>query len=491
MRYIVGSILIVGIFWGVEKNNLSGTFNYYYISRLSDGSIINLPYRVADIKWQKQDKKVSIYSHLAMEYRIPSDNHFLDNNTSQDFSWDLRELFLTFQLNNAELRLGKQIYSWGMVDGNSPFDVLNAFDYYYLFSKGAEQKIGSLSGSADIYLNNWKLNFYLSPIHQTNRLPINDSESPIELPASPRSSQVISVENSIEFGSYITKSFDWGDIGISYFNGYDRIYNLAGVNLFSGANENDTYLDTLFSYKKTALLGIGGVCFVGDLSIRAEYAFYNSIESNKSITQKSLDRPYLQAISDAIGDSITTIDYSHEFKTGIGEEDTNPVFWDIMGGRPGAQYFQSTVQLEYLLPGDIYLIGQWFQYDTLSLKIDPAPDPSGLPLVNQEEIENFVPEEYFFTGMGAPISSVAKNLIMINFSKKFYDSNIDLNLMSMLDQKDSGRLIEFGVGYELNSRLTSYFAVNKSWGNKSLGDRYAFNTLKDFSHIRMELKYYY
>ena len=63
-----------------------------------------------------------------------------------------------------------------------------------------------------------------------------------------------------------------------------------------------------------------------------------------------------------------------------------------MGGHPGAQYFQSTIQLEYLLPGDIYLIGQWFQYDTLSLKIDPAPDPSGLPLVNQEEIERLVNE---------------------------------------------------------------------------------------------------
>ena len=491
MKKIVLLILFPIILLSQEVNNLSGTINYYYISRLSDGSIINLPYRMADIKWNNNNGAFSIFSHFALEYRIPSSNHFVESSNPQDFSLDLREFYMLWDFSFGEISLGKRIHAWGSVDANSPMDNVNAYDYYYIFSKGSEQRIGTFSASTYLYLDNWKFGLSVSPIHNTNRLPINDSEFPIKIPVSPRKSQVLEVENPFEFGGFITKSFDYGDLTLSYFNGYDRIYNLAGVNLFSGANENDTYLDTLFSYKKTAILGLGGVCFVGDISIRAEYAFYNSIESNKSITQKSLDRPYLQAISDAIGDSITTIDYSHEFKTGIGEEDKNPVFWDIMGGHPGAQYFQSTIQLEYLLPGDIYLIGQWFQYDTLSLKIDPAPDPSGLPLVNQEEIESFVPEEYFFTGMGAPISSVAKNLIIMNLSKKLYDSNIDLNLMSMLDQKDSGKLIEFGVGYELNSRLTSFFAVNKSWGNKSMGDRYAFNTLENFSHIRMELKYYY
>ena len=56
--------------------DFSGNLNYYYISQLSDGSLINLPFRIANFIIQKQHEKFSIYSNLALEYRIPSDNHF-------------------------------------------------------------------------------------------------------------------------------------------------------------------------------------------------------------------------------------------------------------------------------------------------------------------------------------------------------------------------------------------------------------------------------
>ena len=112
---------------GQTIDDISGTVNYYYISRVSDGSIINLPFRIADIKWQREDNAFSIYSHLAMEYRIPEGSNFLDNSSPQNFIWDLRELYLSWQHNNGEIRIGKQIHSWGSVDGNSPIDNLNAY----------------------------------------------------------------------------------------------------------------------------------------------------------------------------------------------------------------------------------------------------------------------------------------------------------------------------------------------------------------------------
>ena len=152
-------LLVPFFLQGQEINDISGTINYYYISRTSDGSIINLPYRIADIKWQKEDDAFSIYSHLAMEYRIPEGNHFLENSSPQDFIWDLRELYLSWQLKNAEIRIGKQIHTWGSVDGNSPIDNLNAYDYYYLFSSGAEQKIGSFSMPPDYSWEDWKFGF--------------------------------------------------------------------------------------------------------------------------------------------------------------------------------------------------------------------------------------------------------------------------------------------------------------------------------------------
>ena len=60
-------------------DDVSGVVHSYYISRLSDGSIINLPFRVMDVKWQRDTNIMSIYSHMALEYRMPSGpNTFLE-----------------------------------------------------------------------------------------------------------------------------------------------------------------------------------------------------------------------------------------------------------------------------------------------------------------------------------------------------------------------------------------------------------------------------
>ena len=99
---------ISAMIFSQENYNFSGKLNYYYINRLSDGSIINLPFRIADFIFQKENGDFSIYANMAMEYRLPSDNHFLVNTSSQDFTWDLRELYLSWYIPFGEIRIGKQ-----------------------------------------------------------------------------------------------------------------------------------------------------------------------------------------------------------------------------------------------------------------------------------------------------------------------------------------------------------------------------------------------
>jgi hypothetical protein len=450
--------------------NFSGNLNYYYISRLSDGSLINLPYRIANLVIQRDHNNFSIYANLSMEYRIPNENHFLDDINSQDFNWDLRELYLTWRLIKGEIRIGKQIHLWGNTDGNSPIDNLNAYDYYYLFESGADQKLGSFSTSADFYFGNWKLGLSISPIHHTNRLPINDPEFPLGLPISPRPSQVIEVDNPLEIGGFITKSFNRGDITLSFFDGYDRLFNLAGINLFSAANSNDTYQDTVFSYRRTTSVGMGGILFIGDLTLRGECSVFNTKDNTKNV-EKIYDNPILQGIYNVIGDSITTIEYTHAFET-------------------QGEYYQYTLQFEYELPWDIQIAGQWFQYDTLNLLIKQAPDPGDLPLFDDTE-DVFIPEEYFFPGMGVPIASLTKNVLLLDLTKTFYDNRLELNLRAMMDQVHTGRLVEMELSYEINESLKSYLAINKIIGDDSRGEMYTFNHMEDFSHIRIELKYFY
>ena len=183
------------------------------------------------------------------------------------------------------------------------------------------------------------------------------------------------------------------------------------------------------------------------------------------------DNQILQEIYNVIGDSITTIEYTHAFET-------------------QADYYQYTLQFEYELPWDLQIAGQWFQYDTLNLSIKQAPDPGDLPLFDDSEDE-FIPEEYFSPGIGVPIASLTKNVLLLDLTKIFYDNRLELNLRTMMDQIHSGKLMEIGLGYDINESLKSYIAINKIMGDDSQGDMYTFNHMEDFSHIRLELKYFY
>ena len=454
------------------KVDFTGNLNYYYISRLSDGSLINLPFRIANFNIQKEHDIFSIYSSLSMEYRIPNDNHFLDNTSPQDFIWDLRELYLTWQLKNAEIRIGKQIYSWGSTDGNSPIDNLNANDYYYLFESGSEQKIGAFSTAIDYFLNSWKLGFSISPVHQTSRLPINDPEFPIGLHASPKASQVIEVNKPIEFGGYLTKSLSKGDITLSYFDGYDRVFSPSGFNVWDNEFSNapgGPVIDTVFAYRKTEVIGVGTVIFLGNLTLRGDFAYF--ITKDPNINFFGLEY---------VGTALSEIEKESNIYTDIREADSRSF-------KVNAEYYQTNIQFEYELPWDLQIAGQYIQYDTLRYVDDFGTIDIDLP-----DLEiNFTAADYFFPGLGTNIAILTKRVLLMDFTKTLYDNQIELSLRTMMDQIHSGKLIEMGLGYEINENLKSYLAVNKIIGDVSQDEMYTFNHMEDFSHIRLELKYYY
>ena len=93
--------------------------------------------------------------------------------------------------------------------------------------------------------------------------------------------------------------------------------------------------------------------------------------------------------------------------------------------------------------------------------------------------------------MGVPIATLSKNVLLLDITKTLYDNRLELSLRTIMDQIYSGKLLEMGVGYDINVSLKSYLAINKIIGDDSAGESYTFNHMEDFSHIRFELKYYY
>ena len=461
---------------GQSQTSYSGDLNFYYLSALNDNHLINLPYRMTNLRVQHQHENMEIFGNLAMEYSPQNHTHFLSNSNPQDFLWDLRELYMAWYTDFGEIRLGKQIHTWGSVDENSPIDVVNAFDYYYLFFQGADRKLGSYSAALDLYFNNWKLGAVLSPYHHTNRVPVNDPEFPIRLPIVPQEYQIYPIEKvPIEYGAFIEYSHDYGDIRLSGFNGYDRVFNLSGINAFF-QNESQTGspdIDIVYGYRKTNMTGFGGTLLFEDLILRGDYAFFTTKDQNKRINRENPN----------------PLGYIYTY---LAEE--YPLSEEV-------DYFQMTLQFEYGLPWDITIVGQYFSYDTLNYKSGELPIDENVSIpaleLSADEID---PRNFFSPGMGTPMAALMKKALTLSLEKTFFEEQLKISLLSMMDLYDPldtkktklwGSILGLTIEYDLTQDLKLISGMTQITGDSKHpdGEHYRLNQMEDFSHLRFELKY--
>ena len=479
--------------------SVSGNVNFYSAFKSSDGSLITLPYRLTNLSFQQERDNIQFNVNLAIEHHIRKDVETLDDNSAQDFLFDLREIYFSYYTDFGEFRFGKQIHSWGMVDENSPIDNINAYDYYYLFLGGSDRKIGSFSGLVEVYYNDWKMGAMFSPIHHTNRIPINDTSFPIELTAIPRGDQIMTLEkNKLEYGGYIQKSFSNSEYRLSFFNGYDRLFNLSGINIFipnfasSITDLSFTDVDIVYGYRKTKMFGFGTTLLFDTFTIRGDIASFISQDNNKSV----------------IRENPNTSDIAYQFYTQLGariDTDQNGIQDTVYFSFPineKADYLQYTLQLEYDLPLDISMLMQLSKYDLTNFEFTDHdfPDDIDIPNFDDVNLEDLSPENLFTPGMGTTISTLSSNAITLNFEKLFYSNRVKMNIINVLDIDNPnfsflsiGTLMEYRLEYTISDGFSMLGSINKVYGDKNHkdGKMYPFNQLEDFSHYRLELKYYF
>jgi len=453
-------------------NTYKGYVDFYYISRLSDQSIINLPYRIFSLNVDHQNGDLMLRSTIALEHKLRKDTYFLSNNSPTDFELDMRELYLQMFTSWGEIRLGKIIHTWGNADENSPVDIASPFDYYYTFDSGIDKKLAIFSSAIDVYLEDMKLGLIFSPLHNTHRTPQNDDEFPIKLPVSPSEDQIMKIDGlPYELGTYINRSFSFGDISLNYFTGYDRLFNLSGVNGFGhGPSLSNPYIDVVYGYRKTNMTGLGSTIFFGDLELRGDVAVFNTEDENNSISRTS---PYLPEFYDSLH-------YSYP----LNEK---------------ARYFQTTVQLEAELPFDIKFVGQFFNYDTLDYSSDSLPLDEDVSIPNLEiSVDDLDPKNIFTPGYGSSLAIMTKKALILSLEKKFFDDQLILTASSILDIDNTdydgtspGYILSFGAAYTIidNLELTVGYTNIKGDKDHPLGENYRLYIMEDFSHIRADLKY--
>ncbi|MBT5225064.1 MAG: hypothetical protein HOM19_06495 [Candidatus Marinimicrobia bacterium] len=455
--------------------SFNGYVDFAHISRLSDYSIIDIPYRMGSIDFFHQNKNISLNGNFTLEYQLRRDSYFLESKDPQDFRLDMRELYSTFSGPNFELRIGKQIHSWGNVDENSPLDNASAFDYYYIFFLGRERKMATLTGALDYYVGNLKLNAVFSPIHTTNRLPLGDDDFPITLPIYPDESQIFPIYNlPFEGGYQGTYSFGMGEISASYFSGFDRVFNFTGVNVYSNGSQTIySPPDLVFGYRKTNVLGLGLTILNPYFIFRGDFAQFKTQDLNNSI-----DRPYSNSNLATIYDTLV-------FSYPIHEK---------------ASYHQSTLQIETELPFNINFIGQIFSYEIVSFSSDTLPDVE-IDIPGFEfDPESMTPENFFTPGMGVPLAILTDKAAILILDRAFMNEQLNISLTTMLDLGDyngvegiPGSLTEYKIEYKITQDFLGLLGVTKVIGSKDHpdGEQYQFNKMEDFSHFRFELKYFF
>ena len=453
----------------------NGFVDYNYISRTSDGSIINLPYRLFGMNINHENNDIVFRSNIAVEHKLGEDTYFLSNNSPSDFSLDMREFYLQMFTSWGELKIGKIIHTWGNVDENSPIDIVSPYDYYYTFESGTDKKMGAFSSTTDFYFSNYKVGLTLSPIHNTHRTPQEDDDFPIKLPSNPTDEEFMKINGlPLEIGIYGSRTLGIGDIAIHYFEGYDRLFNLSGVNVYAfGPDKSFSIIDIIYGYRKTKMIGVGTTLFFGNTTFRGDAALFNTSDKNSATDFSSRISSYQPQIYDSLH-------YSYPLKE-------------------KANYFQATLQLEIDLPFDLRFVGQLFNYDTLDYSSDSLPLDEDISIPNLEiSVDELDPENIFTPGYGSSLGVLTKKAVLLSLQKKLADEQLTLSVSSLLDINSidnsssvPGVIFSFETSYNIKDNLYITMGYTKIKGDKNhpLGEDYRINIMEDFSHVRASLKY--
>ncbi|MEC9007572.1 MAG: DUF1302 family protein [Candidatus Neomarinimicrobiota bacterium] len=406
--------------------NISGELNPYVMTRTADQSQINLPFRLLSLDFGFSFESFDFKTVTGVEQRYSTREH----------SIELREAYLAFYPNWGEVKIGKQIHSWGAADAINPTDNLNPYDYYYMFKAGTGKKIGKLSLASTVYRENYQVELIVSPYFTPNRIPYGEKDFPLALDKKPLIKYP--VKNELELGVRFQTSLAGGDISLSYFKGSDRMPSVQSAYLPITSNMVRNFD---LGYRKTTVLGSDFVTFLGDFTIRAEGALYNTQSA-------SIDRPpnsdgYLEIIQDVI-------------------------------------YSQYVIQLEYTTATDIMVSGQFIGSNTFDEK-----NQWFMPKSPSANIE--FPVLPFNPGMGTPFAMFTNQAILISSSGVMMDDQLELTGSSMINLNESGLMLSIALGY--SPWLNWKFELGTTQFNGSDGPENPFTLMQDFNHVRMGILY--
>ena len=205
------------------------------------------------------------------------------------YRWGLefREAYLDlyqFGLENLDLRIGRQIVSWGTADKLNPTSNISPDDLEDMFNFG--EQLGTNALKASYYLGEVTLTGVFVPVFTPATLPYGDFASAfspaMDLPPGmvPRSfsDNVILPENKLtESSQYAFKAatnlFDY-DVSVSYFNGRDDLPLADKVTITPVDTLGTIDIETELIYPKMQVIGADFAGSIGTVGFWGEGALF-------------------------------------------------------------------------------------------------------------------------------------------------------------------------------------------------------------------------
>ena len=102
----------------------------------------------------------------------------------------------------------------------------------------------------------------------------------------------------------------------------------------------------------------------------------------------------------------------------------------------------------------------------------------------------FDPIDFFIAGLGLSNTFISKKSLTLLLQKTFSGIDLEFQMSTIIDLDKKGSINEIGGEYQINENTKLLIALNKILSNQNI-QMNPFSEMEDFSHIRMELKYYY
>ncbi|MFV0345924.1 MAG: DUF1302 family protein [Bacteroidales bacterium] len=226
------SICLYHLAFSQDKYSISGFAELDHISFLKE----------KDNKINSRNQgilQLDVASNFSSKYSFFSSIEF--RNDLSDETRDrvyVDELYMDLFFKKWDLRVGKQIISWGKADGFNPMNTLSPTDYSDVLDT-EDEDIGIFALNGKFYLGSMELQLVYSTLFTSSLLPSGTSrwqvgtESTVNIQGSNYNtiyninvSKPVDKLSSSQFAIKLSQQFNNLDFSLAYFNGYNHIPQL-------------------------------------------------------------------------------------------------------------------------------------------------------------------------------------------------------------------------------------------------------------------------